>query len=130
VASGLTSASYTLPAASPEAEGTWNYHVKASEGTLDSAYSAASGSVVVDKKAPNAPTLSTDRPADYTGWWKDSVKVSFAGNGDPALADGSAGSGVDPASIPAAVTKTASGTVSGSVKDLAGNVSAAGSMPV
>jgi hypothetical protein len=86
-----------------------------------------SGALRVDSTGPNAPTASTDRQADYgQNWFKDKVIVNFASNGDPDLADGSPGSGVDPASVPPAVTKTQSGTyaVGASVSDLAGNSSA------
>ena len=86
--------------------------------------------VNLDLKNPAAPTARADRPADDVvyGWWRDSVTVSFADNGDPLLADGSAGSGVDPDSVPASVTYDRSGTftASGTVSDRAGRVSAAG----
>ena len=50
------------------------------------------------------------------------------GNGDPALADGSPGSGVDPASIPATadVRTDGSHTASGTARDNVGNEAAAG----
>jgi len=72
--------------------------------------------------------LTADRSPDYAGgggWYKDSVTLTAAGNGDPLLADGSPGSGVDPASIPGAVTYATSGsfTDTATVKDLAGNTS-------
>jgi hypothetical protein len=91
--------------------------------------------VVVDKTAPNAPTVTASRAPDYAGgggWYKDSVEVSFASSGDPALSDGSPGSGVNPASIPASQTFDTSGshTASGTVADNAGNVSAPGSLTV
>ncbi len=86
--------------------------------------------VNLDLKNPAAPTASPDRPADNVvyGWWRDSVTVSFGDNGDPPLADGSAGSGVDPGSVPAPVTYDRSGTftASGTVTDRAGRVSSAG----
>ncbi len=54
--------------------------------------------------------------------------MTFSDNGDPPLADGSAGSGVDPGSVPAPVLYDRSGTftASGTVSDRAGRVSAAG----
>jgi hypothetical protein len=54
--------------------------------------------------------------------------VSFSSNGDPALSDGSAGSGVNPSSVPASQTFSASGshTACGTVSDNAGNVSSQG----
>lgn len=57
------------------------------------------------------------------GWFADRVVVRFAAAGD-AFADGTEGSGSDPASLPGAVTLTASSTVAGGVRDRAGNVSA------
>ena len=47
-------------------------------------------------------SASAARAPDYAGgggWYKDSVEVSFAANGDPNLSDGSPGSGVNPASL-------------------------------
>jgi hypothetical protein len=130
VASGLSGASYTFGGSNPaEDEGTWLYQVKAGDGSFDSDYSDASDAIKADKTKPNPPLVST-LPAspDYAGgggWFKDQVAVHFDADGDPALADGSAGSGVDPASIPADATFTTLGshTASGTVKDLAGNES-------
>jgi N-acetylneuraminic acid mutarotase len=135
VATGLTSASYAFTAGSREAEGTWRYRVRASDGALSGAYSADSGLVKVDRSAPAAPMLTADRAPDYAGdggWYLDTVTVSFAAAGDPLLADGSAGSGVDPGSVPAPAVRSTSGThlVSGTVSDLVGNVSPSGSSTV
>jgi hypothetical protein len=97
--------------------------------------SATVGGINIDKSSPNAPSVSADRASDYAGgggWYKNTVTLSFAGAGDPDLANGDLGSGVDPASIPLAQTFSSSGphTASGTVKDLAGNESAARSMTV
>ena len=74
-------------------------------------WSDASDPVVVDRTAPAAPAIATDRAADASpDWFRDSVTLTFAGNGDPALPDGSPGSGVDPASLPAAATRSVAGT--------------------
>jgi hypothetical protein len=140
IASGLTTASYDFATNAP-AEGTWIYQVKAVETSmspaLTSGYSAASVPVVVDRTAPNPPTATADRVPEYTApapegttWWKGKVTVSFAGNGDPNLADGSAGSGVDPATIPASKIFDTQGafTASGTLKDLAGNESSAATL--
>jgi hypothetical protein len=134
VASDLASRSHALGS---EDEGTWTYRVQGTDSGLGltTAYSPASDPVVVDKSAPAAPTLSADRLPDYSGgggWFKDTVTVSFADSGDPALQDGSTGTGVDPSSVPAAVTKSTSGahTVSGTVADNVGNVSDLGSLGV
>jgi hypothetical protein len=130
VASGISGASYTFGGSNPaEDEGTWQYQVKAGDGSFDSDYSDSSDAIKADKSKPNAPLVST-LPAspDYAGdggWFKDTVTVHFAANGDPALADGSDGSGVDPATVPANATYTSLGshTASGTVKDFAGNES-------
>ena len=71
---------------------------------LTSEYSPDSAPVVVDRTPPGAPTAGASRAPDFAGkggWYKDSVTVSFTANGDPALADGSPGSGVEPSSLPA-----------------------------
>jgi hypothetical protein len=84
----------------------------------------------VDKGTPNAPSISPNKAADYTDgtgtrWFADTVTLSFSANGDPDLSDGHAGSGVDPASVPASVSRSSTGSLlaSGTVKDLAGNES-------
>lgn len=112
-----------------ETEGTWEYRVLAAGpgGTSDS--SDASDPVKVDLRPPAMPTASVDRAPEYVGadgWYRNSVTVSFGDNGDPRLADGSIGSGVDPTSVPIPITVTTAGatTVRGSVRDLAGNHSA------
>lgn len=135
VASGLTSPEYTFAGGNPEEEGTWAYRVIESNETGESEPSQPSEAVKVDETAPNAPSATADREPDYAGgggWYKDSVEVSFAANGDPALADGSPGSGVNPASIPAPQTFDTSGshTACGTVTDNAGNVSAQGCLTV
>jgi hypothetical protein len=135
VASGLTSPEYAFTAGSPEGEGSWEYRVTASNEGPTTAPSEVSSTVVVDETAPNAPSASADRLPDYSGaggWYKDSVTVSFAGNGDPALSDGSPGSGVNLASIPGPETFNTDGshTASGTVTDNAGNVSAPGGLTV
>jgi lysophospholipase L1-like esterase len=129
VGNALAAPSFEFTKALREGEGTWRYRVMAREGALSTAFSAASEAVKVDQTPPTAPTLTADRPVDYAGgggWFKDSVTVTAADTGDPLLADGSAGSGVDPASVPAAVTHAASGsfTDTATVKDYAGNASA------
>jgi hypothetical protein len=118
-----------------EGEGSWTYRVSAvdSQGTA-STPSAASSTVVVDKTNPNAPTGSAAPAAAYTdgsgdSWYKDSVTASFTGNGDPALVDGSPGSGV--ASVTGSKTfdssnvsaSTGAFSYDGTVTDNAGNVS-------
>lgn len=137
VASGLTTNSYAFSAGSPEPEGTWTYRVKAYDGEAYSGYSPVSAPVKVDKTAPNAPVISTNpaSPAYVDGtnlWFKDSVTVSAAGNGDPELQDTSAGSGVDSSTLTAPATYSTAGahTFDTTVKDLATNESVSASLTV
>jgi hypothetical protein len=135
VASGLSSPEYAFTSGSPEGEGTWNYRVTASNEGPASAPSGESAPVVVDETAPSAPTAAADRAPDFAGgggWFKDSVEVSFTANGDPALSDGSPGSGVNAATLSAPVVFNTSGshTANGTVADNAGNASGAGSLTV
>lgn len=128
VSNALATPSFSFTVGVPESEGTWLYRVMAHEGALTTAFSGASESVKVDQTAPTAPTLTPDRSPDYAGgggWYGDSVTVTAADTGDPLLADGSAGSGVDPASIPGPFTHTTSGSFTDTaiVMDLAGNTS-------
>ena len=135
VASALSSPEYTFGAGNPEGEGSWTYRVSAEDAGGESASSSASAEVKVDETAPQAPSVAADRAPDYAGnggWYKDSVTVSFGAGGDPLLSDGSAGSGVDPASVPAAQVFNTDGshTASGTESDLAGNVSASAGLTV
>jgi hypothetical protein len=135
VASGLTSAEYAFTAGAAEGEGTWTYRVIASAEGSESTPSPSSSAIVVDETAPNAPTVSAERAPDFAGdggWYKDSVTVSFSASGDPALSDGSAGSGVNPATVPAPQTFSTDGAheASGAVADFAGNISVASSLTV
>jgi hypothetical protein len=142
VASGLTEPSYSFAG---EEEGTWSYRVRSTtvlpsyaiepEETITTPFSEELTGVVVDESAPNPPSISADRAPDFAGnggWYKDSVTVSFAENGDPLLSDGSPGSGVNPASVPAPQTFSTDGshTAEGTVTDNAGNVSAPAGLTV
>jgi hypothetical protein len=136
VASGIEALSYEFSGAGQE-EGTWVYRVQGidPEQDLTTEWSPASAPVVVDETPPNTPSAVASRAPDYAGdggWYKNSVTVSFTSNGDPTLSDGSPGSGVNPASIPAPETFTTSGshTASGTVSDNAGNQSAPASLTV
>jgi hypothetical protein len=125
IASGLTTNGYTHDAL----EGTWIYRVRASDGTLVSAYSAESAAIVVDLSAPTAPVASFDRAAEYNDgtndWFRNTVTVSYSGSTDPVLVDGSAGSGVAGYSAPQTFTTTGSNPYSGTATDAATNVSLA-----
>jgi hypothetical protein len=97
--------------------------------------SVAVGGLNIDKTAPNAPAVVPDRAPEYAGeggWYRETVTLAFSAAGDPDLANGDLGSGVDPGSIPAPQTFDTSGphTASGTVHDLAGNESGVGSKTV
>ena len=106
-----------------EQQGTWKYRVRAADPTGAGAWRNYSGQVVVDRVAPAAPVLTTDRAPAWQDWYRDGVEVRFADGGDPALPDGSAGSGLDPASVPAPrlITTTGTTVVSGAGADRSGN---------
>ena len=111
-----------------EQQGTWRYRVRAADATAAGAYTEYTGGggvVVVDRVSPYAPVLTADRAPAWGDWYRDGVEVSFADGGDPALPDGSPGSGLNPASVPAPrlIATTGATTVSGSGKDRAGNAS-------
>ena len=147
VASGLTSDSYTFGGTNPtnpvEDEGTWDYRVKAVDSPAgpESDYSTAENLVKVDKSGPNDPTLSFNTSANQSlkatlsgvDWYKDSALLDVAANGDKTLADTSAGSGVDAASLlpnPFSVSTNGTSTASRTVSDNATNESAAGTLQV
>ena len=129
VATGIRGIDYRFAAGGYiEQQGTWRYRVRAADPTSAGAwtnYTGGGGVVVVDRVSPYAPILRTDRAPAWEDWYRDGVVVSFADGGDPALPDGSPGSGLNPASVPAPQTLSATGTtvVSGSGKDRAGNAS-------
>jgi hypothetical protein len=136
VASNIEALSYTFSGAG-EVEGTWVYRVRGTDPTHGETtdFSPVSAPVVVDRTPPFAPTAAPSRAPDFAGgggWYKDGVSVSFTSRGDPNLADGSAGSGVNTASLSETETFSTSGshTASGTVADYAGNVSAAGTLVV
>jgi acyl-homoserine-lactone acylase len=136
VATGLKTRSYQFTGAGEE-EGTWTYRVQGEAPALEltTEWSPASEPVKVDETAPNPPSAGADRSPDYAGgggWYKDSVTVSFSGNGDPLLSDGSAGSGVNGASLSSPQTFNTDGAheASGTVADNAGNVSSPATLGV
>jgi predicted acyl esterase len=132
---GLSTNSFDFTG-SPEGEGTWKYRVNAheSDGSPVTDYSDESAAIKVDKSAPATPTVSADRVPDYSGdggWYKDTVDVTVSDNGDPDLADGSAGSGVVGA-YPDTTTFNTSGshTTTPTIKDAVGNESGSASLTV
>ena len=89
--------------------------------------------VDIDRGKPYKPSLAADRPADSAnGWFRDTVTVTTTGAGDRLLGDGSAGSGVDPASVPGPQTFATSGShvAAAAVADVAGNTSATRNLTV
>jgi|GEM_PF-123951 len=142
VASSLSEPAYSF---APEEQGTWSYRVRSTtvvpahqmepEEVIVSPWSETLANVVVDRSAPFAPSAIADRPPDYSGgggWYADSVEVAFFDNGDPALPDGSPGSGVNLLTLSSPQTFNASGTYTpcGTVADNVGNVSEPGCLTV
>lgn len=133
VQNDLMTPNFSFTSTSPEAEGTWNYRVAATDSRgAASAYSSAGPSVVVDTTAPSPPQLAiapgqTAVGVAGTDWYRDSVSVAVTPGQDPALRDGTPGSGVDPTSYTATLSVSANGvsTIARTDADRAGNVSAA-----
>lgn len=128
-----TASQYTFTSGSPESEGTFEYVVEASDGN-SSTRSPASAPIVVDKTAPEAPSMLADRAPDYQpdgdrGWYRDDVTVTISAD-DPVLGDGSPGSGV--ASVTPSQTIDTSGVhlITATASDYAGNVSPTSSLTV
>ena len=131
------SPSYTFTSGAPEQEGTSRYWAEAVDSAGASQRSAtASDAIVSDRSGPTGLIASADRTADYAGsgigdeWYADTVTVSFSGATDPALADGSAGSGIASTTAPATYTTSGAHTATGTATDVAGNLSQATSLPV
>ena len=107
------------------ADGTWDFRVKAvdSHGAATD-WVPSPAPVKVDGGRPTAPQAGTtaDEPSTE-GWFKDSVKVSFAGSQDPALLDGSTGSGVDSYEGGGTFDETGTHSATGVAIDGAGNES-------
>jgi len=109
--------------------------VRASDnlGAQSPGYGESLDLLKVDKTKPNAPSAAADRSPDYAGgggWYKNTVTVSFTSNGDPNLADGSAGSGVASVSAQQTFNTSGSHTASGTATDNAGNFSLATTLNV
>ncbi len=107
----------------PEAEGTYEYRVRATDGRLYGDYSAASADVKVDQSNPNDPSLAADRAPDFGPWYKDSVVVTTTDNGDRKLVDGSDGSGIASVTGPQTITRSGVDPVTGTATDKVGHAS-------
>jgi predicted outer membrane repeat protein len=117
-----------------ETAGTWSYVVEARDGNHAVA-SGSLGGVVIDTSAPATPTVSADRAPDYapasgTSWYKDTTTVTTTANGDPALPDGSAGSGIASVTPPSTYSTSGAATYTGYATDVAGNGSLGASLTV
>jgi X-Pro dipeptidyl-peptidase (S15 family) len=134
VASGIEALTYEFGVG--EQEGTWTYRVQGSDPAhgQTTEFSPVSQPVVVDETPPLAPTASAPAPyyAGGGGWYKESASVAFAANGDPALSDGSPGSGVNAATLsgPESFDTSGAHTACGTVADNVGNVSESGCLTV
>ncbi|MDO9406890.1 alpha/beta hydrolase domain-containing protein [Patulibacter sp.] len=128
----------SFTAGSPAPEGTYAFRLRSTTDTEatpveasrreTTSFSEPLTGVVVDRTAPPAPDLVVDRLPESGvggGWYRDRVSVTPTAVADPALADGSAGSGVDPATVPAATVRSSSGAfeVAGATADRVGNAS-------
>ena len=126
VATSIATNSYSFANSNAEAEGTWTYRVLATDGAASGSASAASSAIKVDRSGPSAPTASTNpMTAAFSTWFKDTVMVGYSGATDPALADGSAGSGVASYSDPQVFTTTGANAYSGYATDATGNAGSA-----
>jgi Bacterial Ig-like domain/Thrombospondin type 3 repeat len=126
VQSGLTTNSYTFGSGNPEGEGTWTYHVIASDGEASNSTSEtsdASDGIVVDKHGPTVTGTITSTPhtVGSVTWYKNSAAISWSAS-DPDLADGSSGSGVaGSATGESSIGEGWDQTAHGSATDNAGN---------
>jgi hypothetical protein len=108
VKAGISGTSYEFGGNSGnalEAEGTWTYQVRASDGSLVSTFAGPSAAIKVDRTAPNI-TCPSPEPTYIlnSGGLSKTQNVSVSPS-DPLLADGTAGSGVN----------TSAGTLSGPI---------------
>jgi Tol biopolymer transport system component len=130
---GIDGDTLAIESADAADEGTWTYRVKGIDGDLETPWSAPSAPVTVDRTASAAPSVTADRDPDYAGdggWYRDAVTVATADAGDPVLRDGSAPSGVDPASVAGPAILTEPATVARTVRDRVGHVSSATELAV
>lgn len=127
---------YTFTSGSPEQEGTLVYWAEAVDNAGQTAMSdPGSDPIVVDRSAPTGLTATADRVPDYDGpssgdeWYADTVTVTFGNATDPALPDGSDGSGVSSTTTPVTYT-SGTHTASGTATDAVGNTSQTASLTV
>ena len=128
VREGLEDARFAFTRGDRADEGTWVYRVRGvdAENDMRTPWSEVSAPVTVDQTAPAAPSLTPGREPEFAGdggWWRNSVTVHTSDNGDPALRDGSAPSGVDQGTVAAPRLLEESATLRRTVSDRAGNES-------
>ncbi|MDQ3741743.1 MAG: hypothetical protein M3389_12465, partial [Actinomycetota bacterium] len=104
-------------------EGRIVYRIVAVSGDAQSQPSPESDPILIDRTPPNPARLVVAGTPAYGEWYRDSVSASWAHDGDPDLADGTPGTGVDPASVPADVAFSTTGAhpLSARLRDRAGN---------
>jgi len=125
------------------AEGTFDFRVRSetvipatsitAERVAITPFSETLSGVRVDRTGPRAPVITAARKPDTArggGWYRGPVKVTAKASADPALPDGTPGSGLDPASVTSLKrTISASGKTVVTVpatRDMLGNVSPIG----
>jgi large repetitive protein len=117
VATGLSTNSFTFDSTAPEAEGRWEYRVRASDGFLNSPNSDVSDAVTVDKTAP----VVTPGDVNDTAWRNTPLSQAFtATDALSGLANAADASFTLEASVESANASTPT-TVSRTVSDNAGN---------
>lgn len=134
LATGLTTNSTTVNLA----EGRWRFRVTATDkaaGIGGPTTTTAANTSVVDKTAPATPSLAVTPgqiayPVGGVDWYRGSVGLTLTANGDPALADGTAGTGVATFIPTSTVSVQGRSDVLRSVSDVAGNVSSAATRSV
>lgn len=118
---------------SKEPEGTHVYRVKSSTvipanniaeaRTTTTPYSESSVNIKVDRSGPKAPRLTLKGRKIGKNTYAGPVKVKVTGRPDGKLPDGSAGSGLNPKSVPKTITVRKTTTIRVTTRDKAGNTS-------
>jgi hypothetical protein len=116
-----------------EPEGTHVYRVQSSTvipannvaeaRTTTTPFSVSSVSIKMDQTGPKAPKIVLSGRKTGKNTYSGSVRVRVIGRSDPKLADGSAGSGLNPRSVPKPMVVRRTKTVTVRTKDKAGNKS-------
>jgi hypothetical protein len=91
--------------------------------TTTTPFSVSSVEIKVDRTGPKAPKLVVKGRKISRNTYSGPVRVTVVGKADPKLADGSAGSGLDPRTVPKTMKIRRTKTVTVRTKDKAGNKS-------